>query len=108
MPSKKLVFDFEVTWKSNEEMNKCLTTCVQQGEIFSFEFMVTFFLQTIQAIALCLSNPRPEGRAGTLVVSPLSTMFQWKEEFETKIKKAGNLNILVYYGSKRVDGNALP
>lgn len=49
----------------------------------------------ISLIALNCPKPGDKIRA-TLVVCPLSTLFQWSEEIQSK---AGNsFNVLVYYG----------
>lgn len=53
-------------------------------------------------ISLILNSPTSTqaNRGGTLIVCPLSTLFQWCEEIDRKVK-ANALDVLVYYGGNR-------
>lgn len=57
--------------------------------------------KTIESIALILANPsdNPECKT-TLIVSPLSTLWQWYEEIQKKVKPK-TLKVLLYYGANR-------
>jgi SNF2 family DNA or RNA helicase len=56
--------------------------------------------KTIQSIALILSNPSRGITSGTtLIVAPLSLLFQWQKEIQSKVYT--DLKILMYHGSGR-------
>ncbi|KAH9861178.1 hypothetical protein IAQ61_010915 [Plenodomus lingam] len=72
--------------------------------------------KTVQAIALILSNPRPEKGVepenkknkildstgkGTLVVAPLALIKQWEAEINSKVAKSHELKVLVHHGPNR-------
>ncbi|KAJ4371180.1 hypothetical protein N0V83_004396 [Neocucurbitaria cava] len=72
--------------------------------------------KTVQAIALILSNPRPEKGVepenkknkildatgkGTLVVAPLALIKQWEAEINSKVTKSHELKVLVHHGPNR-------
>lgn len=71
--------------------------------------------KTIQALALIMSNPRPEhGSAdatkrkipakigqGTLVVAPLALIKQWESELKDKVERLHKLKVLVHHGPNR-------
>ncbi|KAF2468517.1 uncharacterized protein BDR25DRAFT_344243 [Lindgomyces ingoldianus] len=72
--------------------------------------------KTIQAIAVILSNPRPEKNTepenkrnkilpsvgkGTLIVAPLALIKQWEGEINSKITSSHSLKVLVHHGSNR-------
>ncbi|KAF2098361.1 hypothetical protein NA57DRAFT_66676 [Rhizodiscina lignyota] len=72
--------------------------------------------KTIQAVALMLTNPRPEDEEleadpklkisrktgkGTLVVAPLALIRQWESEIKTKVSSSQNLRVLVHHGQSR-------
>ncbi|KAF2642832.1 hypothetical protein P280DRAFT_468143 [Massarina eburnea CBS 473.64] len=72
--------------------------------------------KTVQAMALILSNPRPEKGVepenkknkilptvgkGTLVVAPLALIKQWEAEIKDKVAKSHSLSVLVHHGPSR-------
>ncbi|KAI8916989.1 SNF2 family N-terminal domain-containing protein, partial [Powellomyces hirtus] len=55
--------------------------------------------KTVTSLALMLSNREP-GPKPTLIVCPVSLIYQWRLEIINKVRR-GKLRVLVYYGPKR-------
>lgn len=58
--------------------------------------------KTVQAIALMLARPAPEGdRRPNLVVAPVALMHQWKRELDKFVNRRNKFNIITLHGPGR-------